>query len=91
MWYSDWNGIQLLSLADHEINIRQQVRMAIFQSKQHRSRVFQLIEVLNITLATVSLVLCLRSVNFTLMRSRSRPAFQIQMTNHRMTRLVTQI
>jgi hypothetical protein len=49
--------------------------MAIFQSKQHRSRVFQLIEVLNITLATVSLVLCLRSVNFTLMRSRLRPAF----------------
>ena len=86
MWYSDWNGIQLLSLADHAINIRQQVRMAIFQSKQHRSRMFQLTEVLNITLATVSLVLCPRSVNFIVMRSRLRPAFQIQMTNHRTTR-----
>ena len=91
MWYSDWNGIQLLSLADHEINIRQQVRMAIFQSKQLRSRVFQLIEVLNITIATVSSVFCLRSINFTLLRSRLRPAFQIQMTNHCMTRLVTLI
>ena len=38
--------------------------MAIFQSKQHRSRVFQLIEVLNITLATVSLVLCLIFAKF---------------------------
>ena len=82
MWYSDWNGIQLLSLADHEINIRQQVRMAIFQSKQNRSRVFQLTEVLNVALSAVSLVLCPRSINFVLMRSRSRSAFQVLTTNH---------
>ena len=83
---SDWNGIQLLSLRDHEVNVRQQARMAIFQSKQHRSRLFQLIEVLNITLATVRSVLCLRSIKFSLMNSRLRLAFHLRMTNFCMTR-----
>lgn len=62
--------------------------MAVFQSKQRRSRVSQLIEVLDLTVATVSSVLRLRTAVFFLMRSRLRLAFRL--IKHLMTRLAAQ-